>query len=99
MSAHHATIMLGSLSISLPEMRRNAKEQATEIEKKASAQAGTISASKHLMNGVLKHKAIKDYAALQRAWWTKITLSWFDGKGSPRALNALAAFAVSARTQ
>lgn len=88
-NSFHETCMLGSLSISMPEMRRNAREQAAKIEVENHAKNGTISASKHLMAGIESHKRIKDYAAMQRAWWTKVTLPWFDGKGAPRACNAL----------
>lgn len=83
-------IMLGSLSISMPEMRRNAREQAAKIEQDNHAKNGTISASKHLMAGIESHKRIKDYAAMQRAWWSFVTLPWFDGKGAPRATAAIA---------
>ena len=86
----HSTVMLGSLSISFPEMRRNAKEEAAKIEKDAHASTGTVSATKHLMSGVAQHKEIKDYAAMCRAWWSTVSLPWFDGKGAPRAVNALA---------
>ena len=85
----HNTVMLGSLSISFPEMRRNAKEEARKIEVDAHATNGTVSATKHLMAGVMKHKAIKDNAAKHRAWWASVSLPWFDGKGAPRAVNAL----------
>ena len=84
------TVMLGSLTISFPEMSRKAKDVATAAEKDAGAKGGTLSASKHLMAGVVRHKAIKDYTALVRAWWVASTLPWFDGKGAPRAVNALA---------
>lgn len=90
MSNVHENIMLGSLSISLPEMRRNARNEAAKIEQENHAKNGTISASKHLMAGIDSHKRIKDFAAMKRAWWTKVTLAWFDGKGAPRALKALA---------
>jgi hypothetical protein len=86
----HNTVMLGSLSISFPEMRRNAKDEARKIEVDAHATNGTVSATKHLMAGVTKHKAIKDNAAMHRAWWASVSLPWFDGKGAPRAVNALA---------
>lgn len=85
------TIMLASLSISLPEMRRNAKEEASKIEADAGAKSGTVTAAKHLMAGVVKHKDIKDYAAMVRAKWNVLTLPWFDGRGAPRAFNAAAA--------
>jgi hypothetical protein len=90
MSTIHNTVMLGSLSISFPEMRRNAKDEAAKVEKEAGAKNGTLTATKHLMAGVLKHKEIKDYATSCRAWWSHVSLPWFDGKGAPRAVNALA---------
>lgn len=86
----HNTVMLGSLSISFPEMRRNAKEEARKIETDAQAKAGTITAAKHLMAGVAEHKIVKDYITQFRAWWSTVSLPWFDGKGAPRAVNALA---------
>lgn len=86
----HETVMLGSLSISFPEMRRNAKDEARKIETDAKAKNGTITAAKHLMAGVAKHKECKDYATQCRAWWSTVSLPWFDGKGAPRAVNALA---------
>jgi hypothetical protein len=71
-------------------MRRQAKEEAKKIEKDANAKEGTVTASKHLMAGVVKHKAIKDYATTQRAWWSQVTQPWFDGKGAPRAVATVA---------
>ena len=98
MASIHETVMLGSLSISFPEMRRNAKEEARKIETDAHAKNGTVTASKHLMAGVVKHKAIKDYATQCRAWWSVVTLPWFDGKGAPRAFNSLKAIDLQAET-
>jgi hypothetical protein len=86
----HSTVMLGSLSISFPEMRRNAKDEARKIETDANAKTGTITAAKHLMAGVAEHKIVKDDITQFRAWWSKVTLPWFDGKGSPRAVASLA---------
>lgn len=86
----HSTVMLGSLSISFPEMRRNAKDEARKIENDANAKAGTITAAKHLMAGVAEHKIVKDDITQFRAWWSRVTLPWFDGKGSPRAVASLA---------
>lgn len=90
------TVMLGSLTISFPEMRRQAKDEAKKVEVDAGAKHGTLTANKHLMAGVEKHKAIKDYTALIRAWWVSVTLPWFDGKGGPRAVNALAVTDIDA---
>lgn len=90
MKSIHSTVMLGSLSISFPEMRRNAKDEARKIETDANAKAGTITAAKHLMAGVAEHKIVKDDITQFRAWWSKVTLPWFDGKGSPRAVASLA---------
>ena len=86
----HSTVMLGSLSISFPEMRRNAKDEARKIETDANAKTGTITAAKHLMAGVAEHKIVKDDITQFRAWWSRVTLPWFDGKGSPRAVASLA---------
>lgn len=85
------TIMLASLSISFPEMRKNAKQEAMKIESDSGAKTGTVTAAKHYMAGVTEHKKIKDYAAMIRAKWNQLTLPWFDGRGAPRAFNALAA--------
>lgn len=90
MKSIHSTVMLGSLSISFPEMRRNAKDEARKIETDAHAKTGTITAAKHLMAGVAEHKIVKDDITQFRAWWSKVTLPWFDGKGSPRAVASLA---------
>lgn len=86
----HNTVMLGSLSISFPEMRRNAKDEARKIETDAHAKTGTITAAKHLMAGVAEHKIAKDYITQFRAWWSTVSLPWFDGKGAPRAVPSLA---------
>lgn len=90
MKSIHSTVMLGSLSISFPEMRRNAKDEARKIETDAHAKTGTITAAKHLMAGVAEHKIVKDDITQFRAWWSRVTLPWFDGKGSPRAVASLA---------
>jgi len=86
----HETVMLGSLSISFPEMRRKAAKEAREIEVNNHAKAGTITAAKHLLAGVAKHKIAKDNVTQIRAWWSNVTVPWFDGKGAPRAVNSLA---------
>lgn len=84
------TMMLGTISISFPEMRRNAKEQAAKIEHDAGAITGSVTAAKHLMAGVVKHKAIKDYATACRAWWATVSSPWGEGKGGYRGVVALA---------
>jgi mRNA-degrading endonuclease HigB of HigAB toxin-antitoxin module len=71
-------------------MRRNAKDEARKIEADAHAKNGTITAAKHLLAGIAAHKIAKDYVTQFRAWWSSVTLPWFDGKGAPRAVNALA---------
>lgn len=87
----HNSIMLGTLSISFPEMRVGAKSEAAKIEHDNGAKEGTITAAKHLLAGVKKHKAIKDLSARMRGDWIKTTIPMFDGRGAPRGFNALAA--------
>lgn len=86
----HNTVMLGSLSISFPEMRKNAKEVARKAEADGHAKDGTISASKHLLAGIAAHKIAKDKVTAIRAWWANTLPPWSDGKGGWRACASLA---------
>jgi hypothetical protein len=75
------------LSIGIWEGRKNDRKSAQKIEAEASAKIGTSSASKHLASGCPEHDALRKFTALQRAWWSKVTVPWFDGKGGLRAVN------------
>lgn len=80
-------IMLASLSVGMWAGRKNDRVSARKLEKEAGAVNGAASTAKHLMVGVQSHEAIGKYVAMNRVWWTKVTLPWFDGRGAPRAIN------------
>ena len=82
------TTMLGVFSISMWPGRKNARQVAEKAEVENNAKSGALSAALHLMVGVDEHVAVTKNTAMQRKWWSEVSVPWYSGKGGPRAVAA-----------